>query len=65
MAVGFIFVDDASWKAYMRNNSMYFYKQVITELCIKSLDAKFKNQKVALYFRTGHYVHFKKNTSVF
>jgi len=44
----------------MRNNSMYFYKQVIPEPCIKSLDAKFKNQKLALYFRTGHYVLFKK-----
>jgi hypothetical protein len=44
----------------MRNNSTYFYKQIIPEPCINSLDRKFKNQKVALYFRSGNYVLFKK-----
>jgi len=46
----------------MRNNSTYFYKQIIPEPCINSVDARFKNQKVALYFKTGNYVLFLKNT---
>jgi hypothetical protein len=59
MAVGFIFVDDASWKACTRNNSEFLQTNNSRTLH-KFTRSNIQAPKVALYFRTGNYVLFKK-----